>query len=147
MGKSGGCAFFCLLFAKLVDGDAPQWTQFHGWSTTNFEQCKWADCLKSCFLFFPHFGDGDTPEMQRRSEVCNRPSQAAALKLRAYNLKGGSHSYKLQVTCKEKWSVIVAGRDTFSSSFLNPLFLKKKKAYHFSCFHSKYLYDTVENKT
>lgn len=65
----------------LVDGDAPQWTQFHGWLGTNSEQCKWWDHLKFCFLSFSHFSDGGTHGMQRLSEVCNRPPKAAAVKL------------------------------------------------------------------
>lgn len=70
--RISSCWRWMLLCAWIVDGDAPQWTQFHGWLGIQFEQCKWWDSLKSCFPSFPHFGDGDTHRTRRLSEVCNR---------------------------------------------------------------------------
>jgi hypothetical protein len=77
MGDSGGCVPSCLscilLCVRLADEDTHQRTQFHGWLGINFEQCKWQDCLKSCFLLFLHFSDRDTHGLQRLTEVCNGP--------------------------------------------------------------------------
>lgn len=76
-GQVPSCLSQLLLCVWLVDGMPLNGHSFmDGWVSILSNAS--GETLKSCFLSFPPFSDGDTQRIQRLSEVCNRSPQAAA---------------------------------------------------------------------